>query len=941
MTSMSTAFPQEWVENPTPENARHLIRFYSESEWRDHRLDVIRALGYYSDSRSLNFLIRLVIRNQSVISIETTIDLGEQQAAILAISQRRQPESLKFLRSFYPVCPESLRPQMAYALGMVLDTGSVIQLRADLAQAEAKQDRFWLRNIILALGELKDYASLPLLRRYFEESNLESKDFLIAVMLSLGRMDRDARWLQKFENRFLSDSILNQVFQSMRAQILVRQQFKLEDYLLKILQQSQPHPALPLELRAFDSEEVEMGLALFDVKSQWNRLLVALLGVQVERRLPYLKTIHHHLLNLQQNETTDADWIQFFKGIQLLRNVSSVESAQREYLEWLFSIRPLSIPLRIKWLEVMMDSESNSLAQSIKWIAEGNEILTGSDRNAIDFLNLWSQPQFHHRKGSSVNTSSESSQLLDPDIDIDAWWKLPLSNDVLGRLIRAGAERELNPDAMKKFHQQVMKQWKTRTLNKPTSADIGFFSSAFVWFERSAAGQSDLISVTEVQSILKSVQNFSAELKKSLFIRALSFLDSWAQNQKLSVHSDVFHEWILTALTATEVEQQVLGLRLVRLFPRLEYESAVLDLLQSAQSTLELNAVIALKFYPTSKVATEALVAKIERTKSVPLLGRLLDSLCAHTTLIAKKAVLVFLEKNLDDSQVIDKVFRSFDPERKGGPEYFSTLERILQAHPEHEAWEKLVHLRDRLRTSSVPTLTTASEKLSQPEGLREVDARLLSLIPQFARLDLITQSALRAAELPMLESDENQALPIDKAPTVLEYCKSIDLLLDQVLGKRHLFPKLDTHLHEFQTLWHRLGFMEDYPAADRVMTTLGLKGKMTIEHFPLHKAKLMSSTFFNGKILQDRFKVFDGLRAWAVIFLVFARKIPFTTGPLPAMLKLPTFSDEQCISIAKRLMVLQDLRNPAAHRQTYTDPTTVKTVRTEAIEVINLLLKL
>jgi len=181
--------------------------------------------------------------------------------------------------------------------------------------------------------------------------------------------------------------------------------------------------------------------------------------------------------------------------------------------------------------------------------------------------------------------------------------------------------------------------------------------------------------------------------------------------------------------------------------------------------------------------------------------------------------------------------------------------------------------------------------------------------------------------------------LPIDKAPSVLEFCKALDLILEKHLGQKHLFPKLDRELHDFQTLWHRIGFGEDYPHADRVLQLLGLKGKITPELFPLHKAKQMCGTFFNGKILQDRFKIFDGLRAWAVILLVFTRKLSIQGAEVGPMLKLPHLSDEKIILMSKRLMQLQDLRNPAAHRQTYPELESVKVVRSEAIELINLIL--
>jgi hypothetical protein len=77
------------------------------------------------------------------------------------------------------------------------------------------------------------------------------------------------------------------------------------------------------------------------------------------------------------------------------------------------------------------------------------------------------------------------------------------------------------------------------------------------------------------------------------------------------------------------------------------------------------------------------------------------------------------------------------------------------------------------------------------------------------------------------------------------------------------------------------------------------------------------------------------------VIFLFFARKIPAgSQSSRDPVLRLSTLNDEKCIQVAKRLMQLQDLRNPAAHRQTYSEIESVKAMRNEAVELINVILE-
>jgi hypothetical protein len=175
-----------------------------------------------------------------------------------------------------------------------------------------------------------------------------------------------------------------------------------------------------------------------------------------------------------------------------------------------------------------------------------------------------------------------------------------------------------------------------------------------------------------------------------------------------------------------------------------------------------------------------------------------------------------------------------------------------------------------------------------------------------------------------------------------LEYCKALDLILEKYLGQKHLFPALERHLSDFQSVWQRSGISQDQPQAGRVMGLLGLHGKLLPEHFPLNKAKAMCGTFFNGRIVQDRFKVFDGLRAWAVIFLLFTRRIPVRTGAgvREPLVRLAGAEDADCIWAAGKLMHLQDLRNPAAHRQTYRDLSSVRDIRDESVALVNRILE-
>jgi hypothetical protein len=882
---------REWASQPTADHARLLVRTYRESEWRSTRLEVLRHFGHFQDSRSLQFLIEIATKNE---------DLAEQQLAILALSQRRNRTAQVFLRRFYLKAPDTLKPHLAYALGQSQDFSAIPVLLKDWDIAYARQDWLWLRNMILALGELKAFEVLPRLRKLLERAAVGESELTFATLFAMARLERDAESLQQFESRYVEDSLLYQIFQSTLSQVQIRSQFKLEDYLDKVFTSPDPHPILPLELQAFDLNEVEEGLSVFSIETDWPRFMIALKGVPSKKRVSYLQRILAVL-------TTEEEQLEFLTKLTGLIDDENQDAVSK-------LLEPFSKSnvgeLRLKWLEAL--AHLVDVSKDAVFFLEQQK----DSGLAIRYLNLWSEWTLV-KDVAPATTSKIVTEWIQK-------YKLPVS--VYARLIRACAELKVESKAM---IDRFGSDFKDPNLRGSVLILLESFPKAVAF-----------------KSLLQEVSSLSAAEQESIGQRLLAVFEAYAEaGVKLdSAMSSQIDAILKLFSNHFNIDLRVGVLRYLRAAREVavkpEWQKYVIEQSKSQNAMVELNAVVALKNDCDSRPASEALIEKLESPSTI-IQGRALDGLCAHLSLISKRAVIEYLRANLLKEEVVDKIYRSFDPANKGGEEFVKAIDQMLNANPDHPLWEKLVALRDRLSLAQVTQADGSAESAEVTEALREVDAQLSQMIPLFSKLDPTTQSALRAAEQPFMQAMNFKNLPIDKAPTVLEYCKALDLLLDRHLGQKHLFPKLDGQLHDFQTLWQRIGFGEDYPSADKVMNALGLKGKITPENFPLHKAKMMCGTFFNGKIVQDRFKVFDGLRAWAVIFLVFARKIPHASGPIGPLVKLQNATDEKCISVARRLMMLQDLRNPAAHRQTYTDLATVTHVRNEAIELLNTVLDL
>jgi hypothetical protein len=146
------------------------------------------------------------------------------------------------------------------------------------------------------------------------------------------------------------------------------------------------------------------------------------------------------------------------------------------------------------------------------------------------------------------------------------------------------------------------------------------------------------------------------------------------------------------------------------------------------------------------------------------------------------------------------------------------------------------------------------------------------------------------------------------------------------------IFPKLEHSLHEFQNVLHAVGLHEDSPSSQYVLKQMDLEKHFSPQSLPLHKMSMVAYGIRTGRIVNEQFKILDGLRAWAVMLLLFSRKIQ---GTKPIIL-LKNTSDDQIVSFSKRLMKLQDVRNPVAHRLTVVKFLALDEIRNEVFSLLS-----
>ena len=489
---------QEWAETPTPDHARALIRLYKESEWRSTRIEVLRSLGRFQDTRSLQFLIEVAEKKE---------DITEQQLAYLAIGQRKNKSAQIYIQNSYLNAPDTLKAHLAYALGQAQGFTAIPILLNDWDLAYQKQEWLWLRNIILSLGDLKAYVALPKLRILLSKSNALPNELCFALLFTAARLEREPELLLPLERQFSEDSLLLQVYQSTLSQVQIRSQFKLEDYLDKIFSATEPHPILPLELGAFEVSQVEIGFSVFDLEKDWKRFLFALQGLEASKRI----TVIEKMLPLLEDEDSI---LYFLNGVSGLIEASNQASIIRILGGFSKTKEPI---VKLKWLECV--------APFIEISDFAKEFLNQSDLSlAIQYLNLWSEWTLI---GLAKKENKEKAVK-----GVQSWLKgdeLPLP--VLARLMRACSELDL---PVKELAAQFALRFKEVTIR----------SSLLMFMER-------FPQFFEVKTVLKELATLSQVELENLGPRILAVFEAYSL-AKIEIKLDAKWNAILKAYAEHE-----------------------------------------------------------------------------------------------------------------------------------------------------------------------------------------------------------------------------------------------------------------------------------------------------------------------------------------------------------------------------------------------------
>ena len=863
---------------PEPERTRELIWFADECQWRETRIDIVRALGKKPQQRGLEFLIHLAADDA---------DLGMCREAIAALGRSQTPLAARYLATSYQSGPAALKPYIAFALGELLDWTLAPQFLDDLQTARRKDQVLSAQSLALALAELNVGACVDTL---VDMLRAQPRSVAIAALLALGKLARQADILDPYATDFADDFVEWRVYTSAREQIELRARLSIEDYLDRLfdLKDTWP-PRLALALSRFSVAEVREGLEFFRDPVYCLRL------AEVLARLPQAEAAAWWGELIASEDLSDADLTAILKALHH-RSDAAFE------------------PLLLQWRDRCLNSEDDDLYEA--WLRacaltlpDGGRVLSThilsegvqhlSQARKIILIN-----QLVHHVLAVFRHRARRRIIAD---ELEAWALLETDARVLGRLLRAMAQiRATSPSLA--------------GLARASLQDREVMPSALQFLQYCPQAQ----ALEWLSAILPRARR-EREVN-ALLLRAMA-----SQKGRIAATHPLLDGFLAAALQGAHGEETCLAaLAFLARHPREALFDQVLYLAETSDQA-RMASLVSLKSFKKPK-ATPVLAAMLDDAAE-SIAGRALDSLCAQPDDQARWAILDFLERRIDDVEIVDKVVRSLTPLKRHGEGAVEQLTKLIDAHPDHPLIEGLAQLRDRMAP-------VASQRPGDDSGdfgaMHEFDHELADRFSGFARLDEQAKAALRSAELPYLHPDVFNG-DVDKSITILEYCKAVDLFLARYLGGALLFPKLRDDLSAFQNVLYRAGLNEQYPNADLVAQGLRLQGLAAPEALPLAKMSRLSELILDGRLQHTPWRFLDGLRAWSAILLLFVRAQPWG-AKFAAPIELTGTTDQAIVDLALHLDRLQQLRNPIAHRQTLVAFADIETIRSDMAELFAVL---
>jgi len=317
---------------------RELIHIFNECGWRETQFQIIKTISIFPDTRCLEFLFDLAAQKN---------DLPLSESAIYSLGETKSFLAARYLCDLYNHGHETLKPACVLSLGRLADRSLLNSFLVDLDKGYKEKQTLLVKNIVLALGELK--ASAAVSRLIEIAKNKVNRDVALSAVVSLGKITKDISVFDELEVLYKNDSFEYQIFNNAKNQCQFRSDWTLEDYLTKIMNNSVYHPALLLEFNAFSSSELKAALDLLADSKMYDKLF-------------------HVISRIESEDVPDF----YEKYIDLMKLTGEDQSAQSAYLQ---SLKFHYIKNRDKLLQPFYDLNNDDFVTAYLFTTNEPEIV--------------------------------------------------------------------------------------------------------------------------------------------------------------------------------------------------------------------------------------------------------------------------------------------------------------------------------------------------------------------------------------------------------------------------------------------------------------------------------------------------------------------------------------------------------------------------------------
>ncbi len=858
-----------------PESSRILISLWHRILWRSSKKDIIRALGHAGGQRATQFLIRIASNVQ---------DLAMASEAILALGFTNSGLVGEFLLAHLIGSQHPLKKEFVIALGNMPLFPCAREFR-NILHGHALSETT-IQHLILALSSKGERQTWPEIRSRISHGLTSIPDAeLCAIFVAAGRIAdaSDLDFLKDLDtrHRFLAHQLKQDAIET----ILRRSRFSIEDVMTDAI--SAPTDVL---------RNVALGaLRLFPLAESRKTLEVLKDECTIELQC-LIRSV------LADDKFFNED-LQFVLTHRASISAPTIASLIRAYQHLgggknAFSELWKGIPISqcLKLLEIVRDFDS---ARRMRNLMESTDTSTEVKIELINAL-----------VSQATMCEVSSDQWQEIATCLNDWALKSQIPEISDRAIRALGQMQFQDP---NFIQLLAKMIKDR---KRDTATI-----------YSCLGQ--IGSAGAVKVLLKRLKtiNGSSEFDNEThaIVRALTQVGRFPDDEQLppiaksAQHSA--HKAFLVILAQNTAPELV---HLIR------------EALDSDDYEMNLLGIAAAKYNYSPEIFQ--MVFRFLNEENFSLAMRSLDTIAIGGRIGEHRQLFDWLSSKPISRPMVEKILVSLKPE--GGVPYNSIvvrLDRLLSEEPSPFDDREIQSIANKLRDRLTNHLRSGANHatVANPGNSSTIDASLESKLRYFGSFSEVIKAVLRNAELtwahPELFHDQ-----VDKSTIVIEFTKSIDLLLQERIG-HFLFAHNDaTVLMQLQSRVILLDLEDKSTTAEQRIKDLQCSQSFEPQDFPEHKLRTIGSAILSGKIFHDQYQVIDGLRAWSLILLIFGRTFKHSGQILKPVVAMKDTGADRINRIAAQMNLLQEVRNRAAHRGTLLLQDQIAAVREHCYGVLN-----